>query len=263
MISQSQIYVYCIIDSAAEINDLVGGYRIYSIPWMECSAIVSDFEKPADMKEHIKECALTHEKVAELMMNRFTVLPMRLLTIAADREKVLALLKENYHDFKGNFLRLAQKMEFGLKVLWPAAQIRERLRSACKTKEIDEVTPGVSPAKMFMKNKFDIYKIEKAFNLEAEKYIAAIDEFFSGIAVEKKLRKLPTEKMLLNASYLVEKSRWAEVHPAFEKLRNAQPGLVYQFSGPWPAYNFIVMEKKNSSDAGSGMSDVLNKFLEY
>lgn len=259
---QYQIYVYCIINSTDEINDIVGGYQIYSIPWRDQAAVVADFEKPVDVKEHIKECALTHEKVAELMMNRFTVLPMRLLTIVADREKVLALLKENYGDFKKNFARLAQKTEFGLKVLWPAEQIKERLRQACKNNESDEITSGISPAKMFMKNKFDIYKTEKALREEAEKYIAAIDEFFSGIAVEKKLQKLPTEKMLLNASYLVGKNRQNEVTLAFEKLRNAQPGLVYQFSGPWPPYNFIVMRKKKSSDVDSGMSDVLNKILK-
>jgi hypothetical protein len=241
--SQSSIYIYCIIDSAAEINEIAGGCRIYSIPCQAQAAIVSDFEKPADMKEHMKECALTHEKVAELMMGRYTVLPMRLMTIVAGREKVIAMLMEHYDDFKKNFERLAEKTEFGLKVLWPAEQIKERLRSVCKINEADEITSGVSPAKMFMENKFAIYKMEKAFGEEAEKQIAAIDKFFSGIAVEKRLQKLPTEKMLLNAAYLVKKSRADEVKLAFEKLRVKLPSLGYQFSGPWPPYNFIVLEK--------------------
>jgi hypothetical protein len=241
----------------------VGNLRIYSVPWRDQAAVVADFEKPVDLNAHIREYALTHEKVVELIMNSFTVLPMRLLTIAADRANVLALLKENYDDFKENFARLSQKTEFGLKVLWPAEQIKERLRRVRKINEVDETTSSISPAKMFMKNKFDTYKVEKAFQVEAEKYIDTIDEFFSGIAVEKKLQKLPTEKMLLNASYLVEKSRQNEVNPAFEKLRSAQPGLEYQFSGPWPPYNFIVMEKKKSSDTDTGMSDFLNKILKY
>lgn len=51
--------------------------------------------------------------------------------------------------------------------------------------------------------------------------------------------------MLLKASYLVDKSRQEEVTVAFEKLRKAQPGLMYQFSGPWPPYNFIRMKVKH------------------
>lgn len=243
--SQSSIYIYCIINSADEINELVDGCRIYSIPWREQAAIVSDFVKPIDMKEHIRESALTHEKVAELMMSRFTVLPMRLLTIVGDREKVLAMLKENYSDFEGNFERLAQKAEFGLKVLWPVSQIKERLQNDCETHGSDEIISGVSPARTYMENKFGIYKAEKALQEEAERYITATDEFFSGIAVEKRLEKLPTEKMLLKASYLVDKSRHEEVTVAFEKLRKAQPGLMYQFSGPWPPYNFIRMKVKH------------------
>jgi len=242
--SQSSIYIYCIINSAEEINEPVDDRQIYSIPWREQAALVSDFVKPLDMKKHIRETALTHEKVAELMMRRFTVLPMRLLTVVADRGKVLSMLKENYSDFEDNFERLAQKAEFGLKVLWPVSQIKERLQNDCKTHGPYEITSGVSPARTYMENKFGIYKAEKALQEEAEKYITATDEFFSGIAVEKRLEKLPTEKMLLKASYLVDKNRQDEVNIAFEKLRKAQPELMYQFSGPWPPYNFIVMEKK-------------------
>lgn len=258
--SQVPIYIYCVINSTDEINASVDKQQIYSIPWRNQAAVVSDFKKTPDLNVHIKEYAVTHEKVVELMMNRFTVLPMRLLTLVASKEDAFTMMKDNYDDFNANFARLDQKAEFGLKVLWPAEQIKEGLRMACKDNKEDELISG-SPAKKFMKKKFDAYKTEKAFQKEAEKYIATIDGFFSGIATEKRLQKLPTDKMLLNASYLVGKNRQDELKPAFEKLRNAQPSLEFQFSGPWPPYNFIVMKKEKASDMESGMSNVIDKIL--
>ena len=256
--SQSQIYVYCIIKSTDEINENVGGQRIYSIPWHQQAAVVTDVEKPAGVNVHIKESAFTHEKVVELLMDRFTVLPMRLLTLVADREHVVTLLQEHYADFRDNFARLVQKAEFGLKVLWPAEQIKERLSGNCN----NNAETDISPAKLFMKQKYAAYQAEKAFREEAGKYIAVIDKFFSGIEVEKKLQTLPTEKLLLNAAYLVDKSKHHEVKPAFERLRGALSDLEFQFSGPWPPYNFIIMGNKKTTDVDSGMSNIIDKILK-
>ncbi len=242
--SQYSIYIHGIINSTDEIDVTVDERQIYSIPWRDQAAVVADFKKTDGVNMHTKEYALTHEKVVELMMERFTVLPMRLLTLVASRENVLSVMKDNYEDFKRNFARLDQKAEFGLKVIWPVDQIREGLQSGHKNNEEDKGVSGTSPAKMFMKKKLDSYRTEEAFRKEAKKFIAVIDGFFSGIAIEKRLQELPTRKMLLNASYLVEKNRQGELKPALEKLRDAQPGLAFQFSGPWPPYNFIVMREK-------------------
>ena len=256
-----RIYVYCIINAPADINETVGHQRIYSIPWRDHAAIVADLDAPVAPHEHMPAWALTHEQVVELMMQRFTVLPMRLLTVVADRAAVQALLQEHDDEFNANFSRLAHKAEYGLKVLWPAEQIKERLRRDGATAAVDESTAAVSPAALYMKNKFAAYTVEQAFQKEAGQHIAALDAFFSGVAVEKKLVQLPTEKMLLNAAYLVEQCRQPDVTLAFAAMKQAHPDLVYQFSGPWPPYNFIVLAKKAPTDAGAGMAAVLNKLL--
>jgi glycosyltransferase involved in cell wall biosynthesis len=104
--------------------------------------------------------------------------------------------------------------------------------------------PDNSPAKSFVKEKFEKYKIDKEFEEEANRCIVLIDDFFTRFAVEKKLENLKTDNLLLNASYLVEKERQEDFKEAFERTRRTPGDLKFLMSGPWPPYNFIVLTKK-------------------
>ena len=87
--------------------------------------------------------------------------------------------------------------------------------------------------------------LEEALQEEAARYITVVDNHFKGLIAEKKLRKLPTENLLLNASYLVEKTKQNDFKQTFARLRGLQGDLEYQFTGPWPPYNFIVLNKRH------------------
>ena len=49
----------------------------------------------------------------------------------------------------------------------------------------------------------------------------------------------------MNAVYLVENDREGDFREAFENVKRTHPHLKYLFSGPWPAYNFVVLSKKS------------------
>lgn len=240
---QPRIYVYGIIDSAKGPEFQRTDRRIYSIAYQDVAAVVSDCALLEDFTGAVEERALFHEGVVETLMDDFTVLPMRLLSVFGGREQVVSMLCKNHVAFKANFTRLAQKVEFGLKVLWPSEKIRERIGTNGK---LSANFSNVSPAKAFMLEKLEEYKHEKAFLDEAETLTLKVDAFFSGLAAEKKLRKLQTERLLLNASYLVKKD--VRMTDAFDKLKTALPELEYQFSGPWPPYNFIVLPHPQNED---------------
>jgi hypothetical protein len=208
--------------------------------------VAGSFKKDTDISNHINEYALFHEEIVEKMMARFTVLPMRLLTLFPTEEKVLAFLEDRYNIFKENLGRLFLKAEFGLKVLWPSEKIKKDITNSVACDHKAGVFPAGSNATLFMKKKYERYKTEQIFRSEAEKRIEYIDKFFSSIASEKKILKLQTEKLLLNASYLVHSSRHNEFKRAVERLQKSTTEFNYQFSGPWAPYNFIIMKKENS-----------------
>jgi hypothetical protein len=202
----------------------------------------------SELRERIQEITdanvLKHEEVIEMLMTKFTVLPIRFLTIFNTKEDLLSMVEFFYQDFKDNLARLRKKVEFGIKVIWPADTIMQRIVGAYhKTKHNVSISTE-SPAKTFIKEKFEKHVIEKEFEDEANRYIVVVDDYFDKIAVEKKLKKLQTKNLLLNAAYLVEKDRQNEFKQAFEQLKNAPGDLKFLFSGPWPCYNFVSLTKK-------------------
>ncbi len=258
-----KIYAYGIIDSNSGMDEPLrelGEASVYNIPYRDIAVTVSELNE--EIKEITDTGILEHERIVERLMEGFTVLPMRFLTVFNTKEELLSMAEFYYEDFKDNLARLHNKVEFGMKVIWPADTIKQRIIDVYhKTKHNPEGIglpnplkegPNVSvstesPAKTFVKEKFEKHIIEKEFQEEANRCIAVVDDYFNKIACEKKLKRLQTENLLLNASYLVDKQRQNEFRQAFEQLKNAPSDLKFLFSGPWPCYNFVTLTRKPAS----------------
>ncbi len=243
-----KIYAYAVIDSSDKIKGPLSGTEgagIYSIPYRDVGIAASDIIDECLFSSAVKDIgagpakdrALTHEKVIESLMENFTVLPFRCFTVFNGKEDVLSMAEKYYSGFKDNLERLYNKLEFGIKVIWPGDIIRERImRSRGKNNGLTSIS---SPVKNFVKEKLERYNIDKEFEEEADRCIEAVDDLFSRFYVEKKLERLKTNKLLLSAFYLVDKEKEDDFKRLFEELKNSPGDLKYLFSGPWPPYNFI------------------------
>ena len=238
-----RIYTYAVIDSNSKISNLINGLGevgVYNIPYRDIGIVVSESEQIQDItQEHI----LKHEEVVEKLMESFTVLPVSFLTLFKKEDDVLLMMQEYYSDFRENLDRLRNKVEFGIKIIWPGETIKNRIIEASKKFNADVTIQDNSPGKSFAKERFEKYKIDKEFAEEADRCIALLDDFFSRFAAEKKLEKLKSDNLLLNAYYLVEKEKQVDFKEAFERTRSTPGDLKFLLSGPWPPYNFIVLTK--------------------
>ncbi len=235
-----KLYIYAIIDSNGGVEEpLIGldGVSVYTIPYRGIGIVVSDLEAGFEIKT--KESVLKHEEVVEALMDKFTVLPMRLYTVFSGKEELLLKVKDHYGDFIENLDRIRNKCEFGVKVIWPGNVIKERIIRAHKN-EGAPAEAGQSGTK-FMKEKFEKYKLDKEFEEEADRCIDIVGGFLNRLTSEKKLEKLKTENLLLSAAYLVDKEKGGDFKKAFEELRSSGGDLKFMLSGPWPAYNFIIL----------------------
>ena len=254
------LYVYAIIDSTGGIGESIKGLfeaTVYTIPYRDIGIVVSDLDSQVQIKT--EESVLKHEKVVEALMDKFTVLPMRLYTVFGKKEDMLLKLKDHYEDFIENLDRVRDKCEFGIKVIWAGNVIKERIINAHKNESLS-AEPEQSGAK-FMKEKFRNYKIDKEFEEEADRCIAIVDGFFNRYVSEKKLEKLKTDNLLLSAAYLVDKEKSDDFKKAFEELRSAGGDLKYLLSGPWPAYNFIRLS--HSGDGKFDGPDLIETILKH
>ena len=241
-----RIYTYAIIDSNAEIPTHITGLEkscVYNIPYHDIGVVASTFHE--DISKITQKHILVHEEVAEKLMVAYTVLPMRLSTVFHAKKDILRMMEIYYSDFNANLSRLYYKVELGIKVIWPGDQIKKRIINGFRSSGVSVPVSGDSLSKKFIREKFEQYKISKRFEKEAEKRIAGIDQAFTGLAAEKKLKKLQTKNLLLNASYLVDKEKQSDFKKAFDHLSRTHGDFQYMFSGPWPPYHFITLTTKD------------------
>jgi len=252
-------YLYAIIDVAIKKEFAfkgLGNKKIYTLPYQNISAVLSDFSSANMVDRLSKSYIMSHELVTEKLMDNFTVLPVRFCTFLNTEENVVAMLKDYYSDFVSNLNRVKGKVELGVKALWsptrhscfgdwaPAKKIRPKIVSALGIKQIGA---GESEGKKYMLKKLKEYAINRELEKEAKRYVDVIDGKFSKYASEKKLDSLKTEKLLLNASYLVEVGKVDDFKRAFNLVRAELRDFQFMLSGPWPAYNFIKIDRKNHS----------------
>jgi len=258
-----RLYLYGIIDSSNQLTETIYGLEgsvAYNIPYCDIGAVVSETGKP--IQKVTEGAVLEHEAVVEKLMADFTVLPVRFQTVIDGRDNLLSAIGSYYRDFKNNLERLHNKLEFGIKVIWPAEKIKENIVKALKKDKQKGPESNSSQGRKFMTEKFKKYKIDKEFRTEADKFVKVMDIFLSKFAAEKKLRKLKTEALLLDAVYLVNKSQESSLKEAFEHVKSARSDFKYLYSGPWPAYNFVVLSKKSGLLTDSQQTDLLDKVTQ-
>jgi len=258
-----RLYTYGIIDFSNQINEPIYGLegaRVYNIPYCDIGAVVSEFTEP--IQNMTKGSVLAHEEVVERLMERFTVLPVRFHTVLDGRDGVVSLMQSHYKDFRNNLDRLRNKVEFGIKVIWPSDKIKEHIINTCKKSNQKASIPDGTSNKRFIRKKFEEYKIDEEFQKKANKFIKVMDIFFSKFAAEKKLKKLKTENLLLDAVYLVEKDKQGDFKEAFEHIKNPHASFKFLFSGPWPPYNFVILPKKSDLLKDSMQEDLFDKVIQ-
>jgi len=206
---------------------------------------------------------LTHEEVIERLMEHFTVLPVKLHTVFDGRDSALSMMQSYYEHFKDNLNRLRDKVEFGIKVIWPADKIKKRIGNSHKKIEHEISIPDGSSNKKFMRKKLEKYRIDEEFEKKASKFINVMDIFFSRFAKEKKLKQLKTENLLLDGVYLVERDRQDDFKEAFEHIKSAHIGFKFLFSGPWPPYNFVILPNNSDLLKDSEQENLFDKVIQH
>jgi hypothetical protein len=175
------------------------GNTVYTIPYRDLSAVVSDVP-PIEYEPNATN-ALIHEEVVERVMREQTVLPLGFGNVFVDENRVKWLLNKCYRNFKAYLEKLEGKTEVGVKV-------------NC---------------------------MEEISEEKVNEYGVKVYEALRSHAYESLLMKRIGGNMILNSSFLIKKDRIQDFKTELEKLGKeyADKGLTFQFSGPWPPYNFV------------------------
>ncbi len=239
-------YVYCVIQSAEPLKFGAAGIEerseIHTVHHRDLAAVVSDV--PLGVLDSTRENVLAHERVNEIVMREHTVIPMSFGTIFKTRDDIVQLLRSAYDAFGDVLLKMRDKMEFGLKVLWDRDSI---------VHDIEEEDEGISRLKKEIAlQKGSTYfarmqygrAIDAALQSRSERYGSEILDRLRDVAVASRINKPIGDKMIMNAAFLVSRDREAAFDARVKSIAAAHDKLTFKYTGPWPPYNFVNIRLK-------------------
>ena len=241
-------YVYCIIrlDRPRDFGDIGigGGRRVYTVQHNDLAAVVSD--TPIVIYDPTRENVLAHEFVNETVMREFTVIPMSFGTVFRSEDDVSELLRSTYQAFSDVLVKMQDKIEFGLKVLWDRDKVIANIE--VENDEIrrlkDEITRNTASSTYFARMQLGRL-IEGALEEMGNRYVADVQETLKQVAVASRSNKPIGDRMIMNAAFLVERAHEKAFDDRVKDIsRRYEDLLTFKYTGPWPPYNFVNIKLK-------------------
>ena len=238
-------YMYCIVRSPEprQFSALGIGERgdiVHTVHFENLAAVVSD--SPVVEYENSRRNMMAHTVVLEEVMKRLSILPVRFGTVAPSAEVIQEqVLKRRLGELNGLLNEMDGQIEMGLKAIWYEGIVFEEIvhEHATIRHLRDELTGR--PAEQTYYERIRLGEmIESAMGKKREQDAEHLLERLRPLAGRTQTNKVITDRMVLNAAFLLDRQREAEFDRVVEQL-DAEMGkrLMFKYVGPVPPYNFV------------------------
>lgn len=248
-------YLYAFIETDCEErfgNIGVGnGSSVTTIRYREIAAVVSahpviqfDQLTESQLKTYIQK----HQQVNEQVMEKHTILPLRFGNIARDEADVLKILKQAYIQLKTQLCHLNGKIEL---VVQASANKQAWLNEIVETNDvIKELTKKLETSDTREKIPLQIEvgkNIHEAIVHKEKKIVAEILSALRNGGSPYKWDKLLTEDMIMNVSFLIDKTAESTFDQKLNELgQRYENKLAFKYIGPLPPYSFAQLNLKTT-----------------
>lgn len=240
---ESGRYLYCIVRPGTT-DDLA----LQGIDDRPVSIVAGDglgvLVSPSAVKRYrlSRQYTLGHELVIERAMARGTVLPIKFGTVAeseaAIREKVL---QARHDDLQRLLLAMDGKVELGLKVLWNQERLyADIVATHAGVRSLRDKLAGRPPTEGHNERVRLGEMVEATLTERRVQDADMIMARLEPLAIRAQRNDIYGEMMVLNAAFLVEKSRETEFDAAVRALDAVADNLMnFKYVGPLPPFNFV------------------------
>jgi len=242
-------YVYCVVEGREELDlGPIGiggeGRHVYTVHFGELAAVVSD--TPLRLYDPTRDNLLAHERVNEMVMAERTIIPMSFGTIFRTREDIIELLRSTGRAFSDVLVKIRDKIELGLKVLWDrdlvVAEVEAEDPAIAGLRE--EITNTERGSTYFARMQLGRL-VETALEERAQRFVSDIYDTLRPFSVASRSNKVIGENMILNAAFLVERANEEQFDIAVRELSARYSDMLqFKYTGPWPPYNFVNIKLK-------------------
>jgi hypothetical protein len=240
-------YVYCIIQTDASLRFGAIGIGnepadVHTVNYKDIAAVVSD--TPLEVYDPTRENVLAHERVNEAVMRDYTVIPMSFSTVFKTSEDIIELLRTAYDAFHDVLVKMEDKLEFGVKVLWePDVIIREIEKDDENLRLLRQEISSQKGSTYFARMQYGRL-VDSLLAERSEQLVADIFSTLSRVSVASRTNKPIGDKMVLNAAFLVSRDRESDFDAKVKDMDAKYENLKFKFTGPWPPYNFVNIRLK-------------------
>ncbi|MFE9830067.1 GvpL/GvpF family gas vesicle protein [Streptomyces halstedii] len=223
-------------------------------------------------RAELEHCARVHHAVVAAAAGRAPTLPLPLATLYLSDERARAALREDENRFRSVMGRIAGRVEWGVKVYaapgqppptrpertgptataaaaaTATAQTTTTLTATAAPETTSAARTNTRPGHAYLDRARGARRAREERQEAGLNAAASVDRALRDIAVAgRRLRSHDTgvtgagRVQLLNAAYLVEKGREADLIGAVELLRTS-PGyerVELEVTGPWVPYSFV------------------------
>ncbi|VVB86725.1 Gas vesicle synthesis protein GvpL/GvpF [uncultured archaeon] len=194
-------YVYCIIKSPGEKKSFGNiGFGGQEVYTLEYKDFAPVVSNAALKKYEAGDQEVEiHRSVIEQVMKEHSVLPVAFGMAFKNKKLLLIAMSAGYKAMRKAMSEVENKVELGVKGILPKEADRDGIEK-CRSDFMDSLKMR---------------------------------------SVQSKELKLFSDRLVLNASFLVDINNINDFSDEVEQLKNRYADLKIQYSGPWPPYNFV------------------------
>lgn len=206
----------------------------------DLAAVVSD--SPLMKYQQSRRNMIVHTLVVEEVMRDFTILPMRFGTVApSDTAIQTRLLTERADEFDEMLRAIDGHTERGIKAFWyEGAIFQEILTDHPDIRALRDALADRSPAETYYDRIRLGEMIEVAMQRKRDTDAEHLLAHLRPLAHDMKLNAVVSDRMVLNAAFLVENKRGRDFDQAVQHLDETLGSrLILKYVRVAPPYNFV------------------------
>lgn len=216
----------------------ISGASVWIWKTGDLSVLVSDID--ADSVPVTRDNALAHAAVVRSILNRTTPLPFRFGTIVTD-EQLRSYVSAHRSALETKLAALRGCIEMSVKIIWESVQTDEATSSPHSAQ---------GPGATFLAEKRREILGDETKAGQATEISTWLHEQVQDLIRDEQVTLRPTEKLVLAAAHLIERTKIAQYREKLIEVRQKRPELHFLLSGPWPPYSFANIELEFKTQFG-------------
>ena len=240
-----EIYFYGIIEAERGFNfDHVGiaNGRIYTIQYKDIEAVVN--QVPENYKIGLED-TFTYEGVLRRVMENGAIIPMSFGTVVKEPAEIQKILKRGYMVLKHMMDNIRGKLQVNVTASWNEKAVLKTI--LVEDRELSTLRKKIvkNPANQNLRIELG-RRVKKALDEKRREIVPAMITTLQGLSDDFEENKIKDMNTILNASFLLEKSREQDFYAKADEMeRRYAKEIKLLVVGPVPPYNFTRIEVKN------------------